>query len=89
MALLDSLFKISAICSAFGVEEAVIAPGSRSAALTLAFARNPKINTTVISDERSAGFVALGMAQVSRKTVVVICTSGTAALNLAPAVAEA
>lgn len=89
MALLDPLFKIAAICSSRGVEEAVIAPGSRSASLTLAFARNNKINTRVISDEKSAGFVALGIAQASRKPVVLICTSGTAALNFAPAVAEA
>lgn len=89
MALLDPLFKIAAICSSRGVEEAVIAPGSRSASLTLAFARNNHINTRVISDEKSAAFVALGIAQASRKPVVLICTSGTAALNFAPAIAEA
>jgi 2-succinyl-5-enolpyruvyl-6-hydroxy-3-cyclohexene-1-carboxylate synthase len=89
MALLEPLYKVSEICAAFGVDTAVVCPGSRSAALTLAFTRNRKINTQVITDERSAAFVALGMAQVSKKAVVLICTSGTAGLNFAPAVAEA
>jgi 2-succinyl-5-enolpyruvyl-6-hydroxy-3-cyclohexene-1-carboxylate synthase len=89
MALLEPLYKVSEICSTFGVDTAVVCPGSRSAALTLAFTRNSKIDTRVITDERSAAFVALGMAQVSKKPVVLICTSGTAGLNFAPAVAEA
>ena len=89
MALLEPLYKVSEICSTFGVDNAVVCPGSRSAALTLAFTRNSKINIRVITDERSAAFVALGMAQVSNKPVVLICTSGTAGLNFAPAVAEA
>ncbi|MCU0339587.1 MAG: 2-succinyl-5-enolpyruvyl-6-hydroxy-3-cyclohexene-1-carboxylic-acid synthase, partial [Spirosomaceae bacterium] len=64
-------------------------PGSRSAALTLAFARHRGIQTRVIPDERVAGFVALGMAQYSAMTVALVCTSGSAAYNLAPAVVEA
>lgn len=64
-------------------------PGSRCAPLTLAFARHPHIDTKTFSDERSAGFVALGMAQQLRKPGVLLCTSGTAAYNFAPAVAEA
>jgi 2-succinyl-5-enolpyruvyl-6-hydroxy-3-cyclohexene-1-carboxylate synthase len=89
MALLEPLYKVSEICSTFGVDTAVVCPGSRSAALTLAFTRTSKIHTHVITDERSAAFVALGMAQISKKPVVLICTSGTAGLNFAPAVAEA
>ncbi len=89
MALLDPLYRIADICAYHGIEYAVVSPGSRSAALTLAFNRNASINTTVIVDERSAGFVALGMAQKTKKPVVLICTSGTAALNYSPAVAEA
>lgn len=47
------------------------------------------MHTRSISDERSAAFIALGLAQKLRQPVVLVCTSGTAALNYAPAVAEA
>ena len=87
--MIEPLYKISEICSAFGIEDVIICPGSRSAAMTLAFSRNPKIKTKVIADERSAAFVALGMAQQSRKTVALVCTSGSASLNFAPAISEA
>ncbi len=83
------VYEIPAILHRLGVEKAVICPGSRSAPLTLAFARYTGILEYVVSDERSAGFIALGMAMASRKPVVLICTSGTAALNMAPSVAEA
>lgn len=86
---IEPLYKIVELCALHGIKEAVICPGSRSAALTLAFARNAKINTRVIADERSAAFVALGMALQSGETVALVCTSGSAALNFAPAVAEA
>ncbi|MCP9767207.1 2-succinyl-5-enolpyruvyl-6-hydroxy-3-cyclohexene-1-carboxylic-acid synthase [Lacihabitans sp. LS3-19] len=89
MSLIEPLYKISEICSAFEIEDVIICPGSRSAALTLAFTRNPKIKTKVIADERSAAFVALGMAQQSGKIVALVCTSGSAALNFAPAISEA
>ena len=72
-----------------GISEAVICPGSRSAAITLAFVRHPKIRTFVVPDERAAGFIALGMAQSTANPVAVICTSGTAAANLYPAIIEA
>lgn len=86
---LQPVFDIAEICAKKGITHAVISPGSRSAALTLAFVRHPSIKTYVIPDERCAGFIALGMAQQLRKPVVVICTSGTAVYNLGPAVAEA
>ena len=86
---LQPVFDIAAICSAKGIKDAIVCPGSRCAPLTLSFARHPGIQTRTISDERSAGFIALGIAQQTRKTVVLICTSGTAAYNLAPAIAEA
>jgi len=86
---LQPIFDIAAICAAKGVKDAVVCPGSRCAPLTLSFARHPQINTRTISDERSAGFIALGIAQQTKRTVVLICTSGTAAYNFAPAVAEA
>lgn len=72
-----------------GVRRAAIAPGSRSSPLALALLRAPAISTTSIVDERSAGFFALGAAQASGTPVAVVCTSGTAAANLHPAVCEA
>ncbi|OXM72799.1 2-succinyl-5-enolpyruvyl-6-hydroxy-3-cyclohexene-1-carboxylic-acid synthase [Amycolatopsis sp. KNN50.9b] len=72
-----------------GMSEAVVAPGSRSAALAIALDRQPGIRVHVRIDERSAGFLALGMAKVSGVPVAVVCTSGTAVANLHPAVLEA
>ncbi len=77
------------ICVAKGIEYAVFSPGSRCAPLVMAFNRQEKIQTFTIVDERSAAFFALGIAQQTRKPVVLVCTSGTAALNYAPAIAEA
>lgn len=72
-----------------GVRYAVLSPGSRNAPLLISFAREERIRHYVIADERSAAFFALGLAQQSGEPVVIICTSGTALLNYAPAVAEA
>lgn len=80
---------LAEICSQFGIEHAVICPGSRSAPLVFAFNRNKNIKTYSIIDERSAAYMALGMAQQLLKPVALICTSGTAALNFYPAIAEA
>ena len=66
-----------------------MSPGSRCAPLTISFARHKGINDLLISDERSAGFVALGIAQQTKRPVAVICTSGSALLNYYPALAEA
>ena len=87
--IIQAIVNIAEICAQHGITQAVICPGSRSAAITLAFARHPKISTFVIPDERSAGFIALGMAQSSAFPVVIICTSGTAVANLYPAIIEA
>src|SRR5437667_11759175 len=72
-----------------GVRNAAVAPGSRSTPLALALWRQPAIEVAVIVDERSAGFFALGAAQATGRPVAVLCTSGTAAANLHPSVAEA
>jgi 2-succinyl-5-enolpyruvyl-6-hydroxy-3-cyclohexene-1-carboxylate synthase len=80
---------IAQLCFQAGIRKFVISPGSRSAPLTLAVARHSGLETTVVPDERSAGFIALGMAQATGQPVGLICTSGTAAYNYAPAVAEA
>lgn len=77
------------ILVAKGVKNAVISPGSRNAPLIVAFSRCETIEKYVVVDERSAAFMALGIAQQRKEPVAIICTSGTALLNYAPAVAEA
>jgi 2-succinyl-5-enolpyruvyl-6-hydroxy-3-cyclohexene-1-carboxylate synthase len=77
------------LCQNAGVQHAVISPGSRNAPLIMAFTNQQNIECHSIIDERSAGFYALGIAVQSGKPVVLICTSGTAPLNYAPAMAEA
>src|SRR3954452_14190536 len=72
-----------------GVRRAVISPGSRSTPLAVALWREPDIDVTVILDERSAGFFALGTALATGVPAAVLCTSGSAAANLHPAVVEA
>lgn len=86
---LSPILAIASICAQKAVQRVVLSPGSRVAPLTLAFARHPAIQTYTISDERSAGFIAMGIAQQSNEAVAVACTSGTAALNYGPAIAEA
>ncbi|MCP4457893.1 MAG: 2-succinyl-5-enolpyruvyl-6-hydroxy-3-cyclohexene-1-carboxylic-acid synthase [Cytophagales bacterium] len=85
----QAVFNTSEICHEAGVHHAVMSPGSRNAPLIVSFARNEKIKKWIIPDERSAGFIALGIAQKTKEPVVLCCTSGTALLNYAPAVAEA
>jgi 2-succinyl-5-enolpyruvyl-6-hydroxy-3-cyclohexene-1-carboxylate synthase len=80
---------IAKVCHKQGIRKVVFSPGSRSAPLVIAFSNIPEIECIVIPDERVAGYFALGMAQQLRETVAVVCTSGTAVLNLAPAVCEA
>lgn len=86
---LQSIYDIAETCAQKKVSQAVVCPGSRCAPLTIAFSRHDKITTRTFSDERSAGFIALGIAQQSGNPVVLVCTSGSAAYNFAPAVAEA
>lgn len=86
---LPALYNIVEICVKKGVKTVVISPGSRSAPLTLAFARHKATECLVVPDERSAAFIALGIAQTRRQTVALLCTSGSASLNYAPAIAEA
>ncbi len=72
-----------------GLTHAVTCPGSRNAPLSLTLASQPGIDAVSMIDERSAGFVALGMAKAAGRPVAITCTSGSAAANLHPAVVEA
>lgn len=85
----EAVFQAAAILAGKGLETAVISPGSRNAPLIAAFNRQEGIRCLSIADERVAAFFALGIAQQTQKPVALICTSGTAGLNYAPAVAEA
>jgi 2-succinyl-5-enolpyruvyl-6-hydroxy-3-cyclohexene-1-carboxylate synthase len=81
--------ELIAALKAYGVRHVVTSPGSRNAPLLITAARTPELHVTSVIDERSAAFIALGMATISGEPVALICTSGTALLNYAPAVAEA
>ena len=72
-----------------GLEHVVICPGSRSTPMVLALAARPELSCHVRLDERSAAFVALGIARATRRPVGVLVTSGTAAAELFAAVCEA
>ena len=72
-----------------GVTDACISPGSRSTAIVTGLLRAGGIRPWVVLDERSAGFFAMGMARETRRPVMLVCTSGTAAANYTPAVVEA
>ena len=80
---------LSTLLQAHGVEEVVISPGSRNTPIILALDANKHITKRVVIDERVAAFIALGIAQTISKPVAIVCTSGTALLNYAPAIAEA
>ena len=80
---------LTALLVAHGVRHAVVCPGSRNSAIVHNLNECPSIQCYPVTDERSAGFYAMGMAQALKQPVVVCVTSGTALLNLAPAIAEA
>lgn len=73
----------------YGVRHIVCSPGSRNAALLQLADRLKHVNKHVVVDERTAAFIGLGISISSRTPVVLICTSGSALLNYASAVAEA
>lgn len=73
----------------YGVRDIVLCPGTRDTPLIMAAVRTPGLKDHDVVDERSAAFIAYGMCKLSRRPVAVVCTSGSAALNLTPAIAEA
>ena len=85
----QSVINIAEIAYQKGIKHAVISPGSRSALISLAFARHSGIKTYILKDERSGGYFALGLALAIKEPVILVCTSGTALLNLYPAITEA
>ncbi len=86
---LQQIHDIAAVCAQKGIQRVVLSPGSRCAPITVSFARHPEVETFVVPDERSAAFIALGMALETKTTVAIVCTSGTAAVNYYPAITEA
>lgn len=80
---------IGEVLARLSVQYAVIAPGSRSGPLVIGFASNKKLKTIPVLDERSAAFFALGLAKQTHRPVVLVCSSGTAAANVYPAIIEA
>ena len=85
----ETIARLAKICSYQGIRHVVISPGSRNAPLTISFAENESFQCINIPDERSAAFFALGMAQSLGEPVILCCTSGSAAVNYGPALAEA
>lgn len=85
---IESVNILTALLLKRGVKHIVVCPGSRNAPLVHNFNECREFECHPVTDERSAGFVALGLAQHSDAPVAVCVTSGSALLNLAPAVAE-
>ena len=84
-----NILQLAALLEAYGITRVVLCPGSRNAPIVHTLSNHPGFVCHAMTDERSAGYFALGLALNSGKPVAVCCTSGTALLNLHPAVAEA
>jgi 2-succinyl-5-enolpyruvyl-6-hydroxy-3-cyclohexene-1-carboxylate synthase len=78
-----------ALCKSIGIKHIVFSPGSRNAPLVLSFVQDDYFQCKTIVDERSAAFVAVGLSIALNEPVMICCTSGSASLNYAPAIAEA
>lgn len=84
-----NVLQLASLLLQYNVTDIVVSPGSRNAPLIHTFAKHPKFKCYTVVDERSAAFFAFGMVQRLERPVVLCCTSGTALLNYAPALAEA
>ncbi|NDV79755.1 2-succinyl-5-enolpyruvyl-6-hydroxy-3-cyclohexene-1-carboxylic-acid synthase [Dysgonomonas sp. 511] len=85
----QNVLQTVALAKQYGIRHIVLSPGSRNAPLLQSFSADEAFSCHVVVDERSAAFYALGIIQCTEQPAAVCCTSGTAVLNLAPAVAEA
>lgn len=83
------IHQLAALLLKKGIADIVISPGSRNAPMIHTFHGIARFNCRNVVDERSAAYFALGLSLAKQKPVVLVCTSGTAALNYAPAIAEA
>ena len=84
-----NILQLAALLEVYGITKVVLCPGSRNVPIAHTLSNHPAFTCYAMTDERSAGYFALGLALNSGKPVAGCCTSGTALLNLHPAVAEA
>ncbi len=84
-----SILQLVALLKAYHISQIVLSPGSRNAPIIESFTADPFFSCQTVVDERSAAYLALGLIYQKMEPVVLCCTSGTALLNYAPAVAEA
>ena len=84
-----NILQLVALLIEHGVSNIVLCPGSRNSPIVHTLANHSFFNCHSVTDERSAGFFAVGLALHGGKPAAVCCTSGTALLNIHPAVAEA
>ena len=84
-----NILQLIALLKAYGIRNIVLCPGSRNTPIIQSIANDEFFQCHAVTDERSAGFFAIGLALHGGKPAAVCCTSGTALLNLHPAVAEA
>ena len=86
---LQHIAELGPLLTGLGARHVILAPGSRNAPLIQLFTSDKNFICHSVVDERAAAYVALGMARQLDEPVLVVSTSGTAVLNLGPAVAEA
>ena len=79
-----NILQLAALLEAYGITKVVLCPGSRNVPIAHTLSNHPAFACYAMTDERSAGYFALGLALNSGKPVAVCCTSGTALLNLHP-----
>ena len=83
------IHQLAALLLKKGITDVVISPGSRNAPMIHTFHGITGFNCRNVVDERSVAYFALGLSLAKQKPVAIVCTSGTATLNYAPAIAEA